>query len=211
MHNHTGHRERRQEADVPRAAGYSCPMHPEVRAQQPGTCPKCGMALEPVSPAVPATKTEMGLPHAPGDRSGRARQLSQVRHGPGTPDRDPRRRGKPGTQGYEPALLDQCPADRSAGRRGDGSTCSGHAVRWTGFVSRPELAGTGAGHAGGVVGRLAVFRTGLAIPHQSQPQYVHLDQPGCGGGVYLQHCGDAATGTLSTFLPRCSWRSCGVF
>jgi len=27
---------------------YTCPMHPEVRQVGPGTCPKCGMALEPV-------------------------------------------------------------------------------------------------------------------------------------------------------------------
>src|SRR5215470_18056000 len=26
---------------------YVCPMHPEVRQQGPGACPKCGMALEP--------------------------------------------------------------------------------------------------------------------------------------------------------------------
>ncbi|MEO8703463.1 MAG: heavy metal translocating P-type ATPase [Kofleriaceae bacterium] len=26
---------------------YTCPMHPEVRQKGPGTCPKCGMALEP--------------------------------------------------------------------------------------------------------------------------------------------------------------------
>ncbi|MBP9855591.1 MAG: superoxide dismutase family protein [Candidatus Omnitrophica bacterium] len=25
---------------------YTCPMHPEVRQSMPGTCPKCGMALE---------------------------------------------------------------------------------------------------------------------------------------------------------------------
>jgi hypothetical protein len=24
---------------------YSCPMHPEVQSDQPGTCPKCGMKL----------------------------------------------------------------------------------------------------------------------------------------------------------------------
>ena len=28
---------------------YTCPMHPEVRHRGPGVCPKCGMALEPVS------------------------------------------------------------------------------------------------------------------------------------------------------------------
>jgi P-type Cu+ transporter len=26
---------------------YTCPMHPEVRQSSPGSCPKCGMALEP--------------------------------------------------------------------------------------------------------------------------------------------------------------------
>ena len=29
------------------AAEYTCPMHPEVRSPGPGTCPICGMALEP--------------------------------------------------------------------------------------------------------------------------------------------------------------------
>src|SRR5574343_1859021 len=29
---------------------YTCPMHPEVRQFGPGSCPKCGMALEPVIP-----------------------------------------------------------------------------------------------------------------------------------------------------------------
>lgn len=28
---------------------YTCPMHPEVRQSSPGTCPKCGMNLEPES------------------------------------------------------------------------------------------------------------------------------------------------------------------
>jgi copper-(or silver)-translocating P-type ATPase len=31
---------------------YSCPMHPEVRQIGPGSCPKCGMALEPVMPTA---------------------------------------------------------------------------------------------------------------------------------------------------------------
>ena len=29
---------------------YTCPMHPEVHQMGPGTCPKCGMALEPTVP-----------------------------------------------------------------------------------------------------------------------------------------------------------------
>ncbi len=33
-----------------KAGQYTCPMHPEVLQDGPGACPKCGMALEPVSP-----------------------------------------------------------------------------------------------------------------------------------------------------------------
>jgi Cu+-exporting ATPase len=32
---------------VPKGATYTCPMHPEVRQVGPGSCPICGMALEP--------------------------------------------------------------------------------------------------------------------------------------------------------------------
>jgi Cu+-exporting ATPase len=35
---------------TPVAGNYTCPMHPEVRQNAPGSCPKCGMALESVSP-----------------------------------------------------------------------------------------------------------------------------------------------------------------
>jgi Cu+-exporting ATPase len=31
---------------------YTCPMHPEIRQDHPGHCPKCGMALEPLLPAL---------------------------------------------------------------------------------------------------------------------------------------------------------------
>ena len=36
------------------AAGtiYTCPMHPEIRQDHPGNCPKCGMTLEPVLPSM---------------------------------------------------------------------------------------------------------------------------------------------------------------
>jgi Cu+-exporting ATPase len=33
---------------TPSAGGYTCPMHPEVHQATPGSCPKCGMALEPI-------------------------------------------------------------------------------------------------------------------------------------------------------------------
>lgn len=36
------------------AAIYTCPMHPEIRQDHPGSCPKCGMTLEPVIPELEA-------------------------------------------------------------------------------------------------------------------------------------------------------------
>ncbi len=34
------------------AGKYTCPMHPEVVQDGPGSCPKCGMALEPMQPSL---------------------------------------------------------------------------------------------------------------------------------------------------------------
>jgi len=38
----------------PKAATYTCPMHPDIVRDQPGSCPICGMALEPVAVAMDA-------------------------------------------------------------------------------------------------------------------------------------------------------------
>ncbi len=37
---------------APTGTIYTCPMHPEIRQDTPGACPKCGMALEPEMPAL---------------------------------------------------------------------------------------------------------------------------------------------------------------
>ncbi|BCM26249.1 heavy metal translocating P-type ATPase [Methyloradius palustris] len=44
----------KHEGNEPVIAGtiYTCPMHPEIRENKPGACPKCGMALEPEMPAL---------------------------------------------------------------------------------------------------------------------------------------------------------------
>ena len=42
-----------EEAAIP-GATYTCPMHPEIEQDHPGTCPKCGMALEPLMPSLDA-------------------------------------------------------------------------------------------------------------------------------------------------------------
>ena len=43
-----------REAAPPAPTGtiYTCPMHPEIRQDGPGTCPICGMALEPEMPSL---------------------------------------------------------------------------------------------------------------------------------------------------------------
>ena len=42
-------------APAPEEVVYTCPMDPEVREKGPGSCPVCGMALEPLEPTAVAT------------------------------------------------------------------------------------------------------------------------------------------------------------
>ncbi|KAK47015.1 copper ABC transporter ATPase [Caballeronia jiangsuensis] len=37
---------------APAGTMYTCPMHPEIRQDHPGNCPKCGMTLEPLLPSL---------------------------------------------------------------------------------------------------------------------------------------------------------------
>ncbi len=48
----------------PDQSEYTCPMDPEVRQKGPGACPKCGMALEPVSLRA-TNRTEWSCPMHP--------------------------------------------------------------------------------------------------------------------------------------------------
>ena len=55
-----------QEPKKPSAArDFTCPMHPEVHQTAPGSCPSCGMALEPAVSMPKATKTEYVCPMHP--------------------------------------------------------------------------------------------------------------------------------------------------
>ena len=45
------------------SATWTCPMHPEVQSDKPGSCPKCGMALERAD--VPVRKTQYTCPMHP--------------------------------------------------------------------------------------------------------------------------------------------------
>ncbi len=56
--------EKKDPPEAPAGAVYVCPMDPEVRQEGPGSCPKCGMALEPETPSL-GTRTEYTCPMHP--------------------------------------------------------------------------------------------------------------------------------------------------
>jgi Cu+-exporting ATPase len=64
-HDHAHASVKPEHAPAPAGATYTCPMHPEIRQDRPGSCPKCGMALEPVVPAALAPRTEWTCPMHP--------------------------------------------------------------------------------------------------------------------------------------------------
>ncbi len=53
-------------AEAAKGQLYTCPMHPEIVQDHPGSCPKCGMALEPKGvPVATAGKVEYTCPMHP--------------------------------------------------------------------------------------------------------------------------------------------------
>ncbi|MCB9685999.1 MAG: heavy metal translocating P-type ATPase [Alphaproteobacteria bacterium] len=67
-HHHHGHEHhhghgapRAREPEVPAGTIYTCPMHPEIEQVGPGTCPICGMSLEPKTfdPDAPEDDSEL--------------------------------------------------------------------------------------------------------------------------------------------------------
>ena len=68
----------------PSGTTWVCPMDPEVRQEGPGSCPKCGMALEPEHPIAPPDAHRVDLPDAPGNCARRAGELPDLRDGAGT-------------------------------------------------------------------------------------------------------------------------------
>jgi len=58
QHQHCHHQHREQApnpvdpATVAEGTIWTCPMHPQIRQVGPGTCPICGMALEPLEPSL---------------------------------------------------------------------------------------------------------------------------------------------------------------
>jgi len=69
-HGHEHHSHRRgggagTSAEAARDSTHTCPMHPEVRNDGPGACPRCGMALEPLKIAPSGASVEWTCPMHP--------------------------------------------------------------------------------------------------------------------------------------------------
>ena len=66
-HHHHGHSADEQATaasvaapkEAPAGTIYTCPMHPEIRQDHPGNCPKCGMTLEPLIPLDEEDNSEL--------------------------------------------------------------------------------------------------------------------------------------------------------
>lgn len=56
---HAHHAHAAAPANAVPGAQYTCPMHPEVLQAGPGSCPKCGMALEPTMPSETVDDSEL--------------------------------------------------------------------------------------------------------------------------------------------------------
>jgi len=63
---------KQEEQGSAQATAWTCPMHPEVRQHQPGTCPKCGMALIP--------RAEMAGEHASSETATQAQTYTCPMH-----------------------------------------------------------------------------------------------------------------------------------
>ncbi len=128
-------------------------------------------------------RSKIHLPDASGDRSGRTRKLSDLRHGARTRYGFTRRRREPRTRRHESTVLGVLVVDDSGVCARDERSDS-----WTTVATprRPidiELGATTARYSGCAVGRLAFLRARVAVDRQSQSQYVHVDRARRRGGV----------------------------
>lgn len=81
---HGDHGAHTDAGESPEQRVHTCPMHPEVRANGPGRCPKCGMALKPTKSSVsppaaqqppPAPKTSPKRTQTPSAGDGKPNAL----------------------------------------------------------------------------------------------------------------------------------------
>ncbi len=182
---------------------YVCPMCPEVREDEPVPCPVCGMALE--SEALPAlqTKTQYTCPmhpeiveDEPGDCPICGMALEPVtitlaqEENPELVDMTRRL--------WISAILTAPVMLLAMGGM------VGLSFDWLGSQRVAHLARARVRVARGLVVRLAVFRTRLAVDRQSQPEHVHADQSWYQRCLQLQRDCDSSPWRVSGLVSGCS-------
>jgi YHS domain-containing protein/predicted nucleic acid-binding Zn ribbon protein len=164
---------------------YTCPMHPEIKQAGPGSCPKCGMALEQVTVTAPSKRREYTCPMHP--------QI--VRDAPGSCPicgmaLEPR---EVAAEETNPELINMT-------RRFWISVALAVpmlALMVSGFLPfnayATHVLGKSlgldrvcAGNSGGPLVWVAVLCPGLAIPGASQPKHVYAGCLGYWNGLHLQ-------------------------
>ena len=201
-------------APAPAAPGaplYTCPMHPEIRQDHPGSCPKCGMALEPVAPMQPATKTEYVCPMHPEIVRSEPGQLPDLRDDAGAARRQRRRGESPEladmTRRFWVSVALALPLILIA----MSDMIPGNPIARVISGIDPHVDRTGARDAGRAVGGRAVVRARMAIDRQPQPQHVHADRDGYRRRVRLQPVRRAVPEFISRFVPRRRRQRAGLF
>ena len=191
---------------VPRAGTvYTCPMHPEVRQEGPGACPRCGMALEPVTAVVPHTRTTYVCPMHPEIVRSEPGTCPHLWDGPRTTDRESGRGSESRTGRHDPPVLDQSAPHGATLGAGDVRDASRPAGAACALRASPHLDPVGLRDAGRALGWLAVLYARVGLPRQPQPEHVHAHRHRHRHCLHLQRDRDARAWSLSGFLPH-AWR-----
>ena len=176
-------------------------MHPEVRQQGPGSCPKCGMALEPEHPVAPVTRTEWICPmhpqivrDAPGNCPicGMALEPKTVTAAEAAnPELVDMSRRFWISVALSVPLLVMAMADMLPGMPIQ--------IGWAGQLPLDRVC---PGNAGRAVGRFAIFPARRAIDRASFAEYVHADCDWHRRRLRIQCDCNRCAGFVSGIVPR---------
>ena len=93
------------EPEMPAGTIYTCPMHPEIRQVGPGSCPICGMALEPEVASLDSGAQSRARRHDAAVLDRRRAGAAGGRAGDGRPSRRPARLDRSDAVELDPARL----------------------------------------------------------------------------------------------------------